>query len=312
MKSIISSLILLFLFVGNVSAGDAICTVVNGVKTCPVCAVDGNGAIDMTVQENKHNGAAKCTIDNAVRGFTLYKLGLCRSLPNTANPTTDWETKCDFILDKPTGQFVESRIGTPFNIPGIDLSAIQETTYTHYTLLMSNQFKTKEKYTFKHRMAGQTSDGTICYTVDGFQYKQTQIPNRASLSVECVDSEQQISNYGHMVFNATYLGSSTPRLQAPSGTNVYLMADKTTLATMNLAQLTSDANYIAAVFYPSSSNVISPDTKSIDFSFLHTQAGQIEFHTNMSECLLGNRPANTEACVASMRGIGFDFKVTVN
>ena len=65
------------------------------------CPDDNSGGISaVTVADGTRASRARCVTDLDQFKIDLYKIGICRSAPDSTNPSSDWADKCVFILDR--------------------------------------------------------------------------------------------------------------------------------------------------------------------------------------------------------------------
>ena len=94
---------------------------------------------------NNNASRLRCITDIDGLKLTLHKAGLCTSAPDTSDPSTDWSSKCVFIINDATGIEVSVTKTSQSSIPEnkIDLSGLVEATYTHAVLMVGNSLQTK-------------------------------------------------------------------------------------------------------------------------------------------------------------------------
>lgn len=293
--------------------------------------VDSCGEVDGSIPEfnpspidNKDSRELRCYADADALKITLYKIAICREEPNTSNPALDWDSKCVFIINEASPIQVEvDTVSDPVDLNAYaDLTGDLEATYTHFALLIGNELQTKMKKTFGQKLSGRTSTGTntgtndtsFCYSIDGATY-QSNTPTRSQLTVECVENESQMLSNGNYGFSSKvqdYWGTASPKKVAVSdGASVYLMSDATSLATIDTANKTSDANFLIGVKAFGSPVVIDGNTNAVDLGFQLTNQGQVRLSTKNAA---DNYCSATNICVNSMRnfGVGFRFTTTSN
>ncbi len=277
-------------------------------------AVDGVIPI-LSASDNKQAKNLRCLTDLEELKISLYRIGLCTSKPDTTNPASDWADKCVFIMNKTSPLALTLTKSSSNSIDSnIDLSTLNEGIYTHAVLLVGNTLSSKVKSTFTQNFVGKTDVGNLCYTISG-GVDPGNSPARSDLTVECVDTESEITtngNYGHSSKETKFFGTSSARKTAANGDDVFLMADATTLATINTSGKTSNATLVAGILPFSPSQTINGNSTSIDIGFQLTQFGQVKFSTK-SECSDSNRLSlgTTEACIVTMKNYGIGFKVSV-
>ena len=288
----------------NYASGDVIsCGAVDGVIP------------NLTADDDTIAKELRCLTDLEELKLSLYRIGLCTSKPDATNPASDWGSKCVFIMNKTTPlELTLSKTSKNSIDSNIDLSGLNEGTYTHAVLLVGNTLSSKVKATFTQKFVGKTSVGKICYTISG-GVDPGNSPTRTNLAVECVDTETDVTtngNYGHSSKEMNFWGTSSPKKAAANGDDVFLMLNATTLATINTSGKTSNATMIAGILPFSSTQTISANSTSIDIGFQLTDLGQIKFSTK-SECSDSNRSSlgTTEACIATMKNYGVGFRITV-
>ena len=276
------------------------------------CPVDNSGGIgEITVPATTEANRAKCVTDLDQFKIDLYKIGICRSAPDTTNPASDWSSKCAFILDRTTALETELTATTSVDIASyVDLSVLTEGTYTHAVLMIGNTMYSKMRKQFADTFIGRTSVGSYCYSIDGATWEGRN-PSRDELQAECVASEAVMNsngNHGYMGRTQVNFNGSVSKT-AGDGANVYLMADASTLAT--LSGPTSNATRLAGVIAFDTSKVITANTTSVNLGFQLTNQGQIHFTTNATSCARNDVEVGTIACIAALRNYGVGFRFTV-
>jgi hypothetical protein len=283
------------------------------------CPDDNSGGISaVTVADGTRASRARCVTDLDQFKIDLYKIGICRSAPDTTNPASDWSSKCAFILDRTTALETELAATTSVDIASyVDLSVLTEGTYTHAVLMIGNTMYSKMRKQFADTFMGRTSVGSYCYSINGATW-QGPHPTRAQLATECVASEAVMNsngNHGYMAREQVNFNGSVSKT-AGDGANVYLMADANTLAT--LSGSSSNATRLAGVIAFDTSKVITANTTSVNLGFQLTGQGQVHFSTSSSssgECDATDRSAadstSTTACIKAMRNYGVGFRFTV-
>ena len=276
------------------------------------CPVDNSGGIgEITVPATTEANRAKCVTDLDQFKIDLYKIGICRSAPDTTNPASDWSSKCAFILDRTTALETELTATTSVDIASyVDLSVLTEGTYTHAVLMIGNTMYSKMRKQFADTFIGRTSVGSYCYSIDGATWEGRN-PSRDELQAECVASEAVMNsngNHGYMGRTQVNFNGSVSKT-AGDGANVYLMADASTLAT--LSDPTSNATRLAGVIAFDTSKVITANTTSVNLGFQLTNQGQIHFTTNATSCARNDVEVGTIACIAALRNYGVGFRFTV-
>ena len=276
------------------------------------CPVDNSGGIgEITVPATTEANRAKCVTDLDQFKIDLYKIGICRSAPDTTNPASDWSSKCAFILDRTTALETELTATTSVDIASyVDLSVLTEGTYTHAVLMIGNTMYSKMRKQFADTFIGRTSVGSYCYSIDGATWEGRN-PSRDELQAECVASEAVMNsngNHGYMGRTQVNFNGSVSKT-AGDGANVYLMADASTLAT--LSDSTSNATRLAGVIAFDTSKVITANTTSVNLGFQLTNQGQIHFTTNATSCARNDVEVGTIACIAALRNYGVGFRFTV-
>ena len=275
------------------------------------CPVDNSGGIgEITVPATTEANRAKCVTDLDQFKIDLYKIGICRSAPDTTNPASDWSSKCAFILDRTTALETELTATTSVDIASyVDLSVLTEGTYTHAVLMIGNTMYSKMRKQFADTFIGRTSVGSYCYSIDGATWEGRD-PSRDELQAECVASEAVMNsngNHGYMGRTQVNFNGSVSKT-AGDGANVYLMADASTLATL---VPTSNATRLAGVIAFDTSKVITANTTSVNLGFQLTNQGQIHFTTNATSCARNDVEVGTIACIAALRNYGVGFRFTV-
>ena len=283
------------------------------------CPDDNSGGVSaVTVADGTRANRARCVTNLDQLKIELYKIGICRSAPDTTNPASDWADKCVFILDRTSALETEITTTSSIDIASyVDLSTLTEGTYTHAVLMIGNTMYSKMRKQFADTFMGRTSVGSYCYSIDGATWQGAH-PTRAQLATECVASEAVMNsngNHGYMARTQVNFTGSTSKT-AGDGANVYLMADASTLAT--LSGSSSNATRLAGVIAFDTSKVITANTSSVNLGFQLTSQGQVQFSTSSSssgECDATDRaaadPTSTTACIKAMRNYGVGFRFTV-
>ena len=283
------------------------------------CPDDNSGGVSaVTVADGTRASRARCVTNLDQLKIELYKIGICRSAPDTTNPASDWADKCVFILDRTSALETEITTTSSIDIASyVDLSTLTEGTYTHAVLMIGNTMYSKMRKQFADTFMGRTSVGSYCYSIDGATWQGVH-PTRAQLATECVASEAVMNsngNHGYMARTQVNFNGSTSKT-AGDGANVYLMADASTLAT--LSGSSSNATRLAGVIAFDTSKVITANTSSVNLGFQLTSQGQVQFSTSSSssgECDATDRAAadstSTTACIKAMRNYGVGFRFTV-
>ena len=254
----------------------------------------------------------RCYADLDALKISIYRIAICREEPDSDDPSLDWSSKCVFIVNQSTPVEVEINNTSLIGIDEyVDLSGLTEGTYTHAALLIGNVLQTKMKKTFGQTLSGQTDTGTLCYSIDGAVYADN-APERSELTVECVNSEAVMlanANYGFASKEQDYWGNAdTKKVAVSDGAAVHLMLNADTLATVNNAGRTSNAEMLLGVKEFSTPATIDANTSSIDLGFQLTSMGQIRLSTadgGDSYC------DSTNICVNAMRNFGIGFTFTV-
>lgn len=283
---------------------------------CPVAS--GGGVGEITVANNTRANRARCVTDLDRFKIDLYRIGICRSAPDSTNPASDWASKCVFILDRTTALETELTTTSSVDVASyVDLSSLTEGTYTHAVLMIGNTMYSQMRKQFAQTFMGRTGVGSYCYSIDGAEYLDHS-PKRAQLATECVADEAAMDaagNHGYMARTQVNFNGSTSKT-AGDGANVYLMADASTLAT--LSGSSSNATRLAGVIAFDTSKVISANTVSVNLGFQLTDQGQVQFSTSSDgsgECKDTDRAVadatSTIACINAMRNYGVGFRFTV-
>ena len=283
---------------------------------CPLASDGGIGSVSM--DNDRRSNRARCVTDLDRFKIDLYKIGICRSAPDSTNPASDWTSKCVFILDRTTALETELTTTSSVDVASyVDLSSLTEGTYTHAVLMIGNTMYSQMRKQFAQTFMGRTSVGSYCYSIDGAEYLDHS-PTRAQLATECVANEAAMDsagNHGYMARTQDNFGGSVSKT-AGDGANVYLMADESTLAT--LSGSSSNATRLAGVIAFDTSKVISANTVSVNLGFQLTDQGQVQFSTSddgSGECTATLRVAadstSTVACINAMRNYGVGFRFTV-
>ena len=283
------------------------------------CPDDNSGGVSaVAVADGTRANRARCVTNLDQLKIELYKIGICRSAPDSTNPASDWADICVFILNQTSALETEITTTSSIDIGSyVDLSTLTEGTYTHAVLLIGNTMYSKMRKQFADTFMGRTSVGSYCYSIDGATFQGVH-PTRAQLATECVASEAVMNsngNHGYMARTQVNFSGSVSKT-AGDGANVYLMADASTLAT--LSGSSSNATRLAGVIAFDTSKVITANTTSVNLGFQLTSQGQVQFTTSSSssgECDATDRAAadstSTTACIKAMRNYGVGFRFTV-
>ena len=283
------------------------------------CPDDNSGGVSaVAVADGTRANRARCVTNLDQLKIELYKIGICRSAPDSTNPASDWADICVFILNQTSALETEITTTSSIDIGSyVDLSTLTEGTYTHAVLLIGNTMYSKMRKQFADTFMGRTSVGSYCYSIDGATFQGVH-PTRAQLATECVASEAVMNsngNHGYMARTQVNFSGSVSKT-AGDGANVYLMADASTLAT--LSGSSSNATRLAGVIAFDTSKVITANTTSVNLGFQLTSQGQVQFSTSSSssgECDATDRAAadstSTTACIKAMRNYGVGFRFTV-
>ena len=321
MKMWVSRLLLLITFLlGIAPNASAQTNVAYSGSGDPVdCPDDNSGGVSaVAVADGTRANRARCVTNLDQLKIELYKIGICRSAPDSTNPASDWADICVFILNQTSALETEITTTSSIDIGSyVDLSTLTEGTYTHAVLLIGNTMYSKMRKQFADTFMGRTSVGSYCYSIDGATFQGVH-PTRAQLATECVASEAVMNsngNHGYMARTQFNFSGSVSKT-AGDGANVYLMADASTLAT--LSGSSSNATRLAGVIAFDTSKVITANTTSVNLGFQLTSQGQVQFSTSSSssgECDATDRAAadstSTTACIKAMRNYGVGFRFTV-
>jgi len=278
--------------------------------TCPIL---NDGSVDLLELDDETSPYwLRCVSDVKTLKMNLFKVGLCKSLPNETNPAIDWYDKCIFILDNATNPVeVEFSLGAPQTINNIDLSKLTEGTYTHAVVLEQNKWFFKSSQLFSQTFQGRSTTGKFCYTVENASYNKLGTTSLTDLSMECVANEAAMianGNHGWMYNETFWIGSAEPVKTMPSGNKLYLLSDQTTLATIDNSNKTSDANYELGLMYFSTPLKINANTTNIDLGFAMKGYGRMEFSTT-GPCTDSARASGTEGCINAIKTNDFDMRV---
>ena len=264
---------------------------------------------------NNNASRLRCITDIDGLKLTLHKAGLCTSAPDTSDPSTDWSSKCVFIINDATGIEVSVTKTSQSSIPEnkIDLSGLVEATYTHAILMVGNSIQTKMNAKFSEDFRGSDGEGPFCYSINASDPGNN--PGAyADLAVKCVSDEATMISQGDHDFSSkeftsfrsgnSYSNSKT----AANGDEVYVFSDMDTIATV-ANDGSSDATKVVGVLEMTAPAVVSPSSTNFDAGFQLTEQGQIRF-SGAGVCASASL-AGATACITSMRNYGVGFKVTV-
>ena len=287
-------------------------TVPGGGGVTPDCPILSDGTVgSLELDDNTSPYENRCISDVQTLKMNLFKVGLCKSVPDETNPTIDWYEKCVFILDNLTNPVeVEFSLGEPQTINNIDLSKLTEGTYTHAVVLEQNKWFFKSAQLFSQPFQGRSTAGNLCYTIGNASYNKFSTTSLTDLSMECVANEAAMEangNYGWMYNETFWIGSAAPMKIMSSGNKLYLLSDQTTLATIDNSNKTSDANYELGLMYFSAPLKINANTKNIDLGFAMKGYGRMEFSTT-GPCADSARASGIEGCINAIKTNDFDMR----
>ena len=264
---------------------------------------------------NNNASRLRCITDIDGLKLTLHKAGLCTSAPDTSDPSTDWSSKCVFIINDATGIEVSVTKTSQSSIPEnkIDLSGLVEATYTHAILMVGNSLQTKMNAKFSEDFRGSDGEGPFCYSINASDPGNNPAAY-ADLAVKCVADEAAMTSQGDHDFSSKQFtsfrsGNSYSNAKtAANGDEVYVFSDMDTIA--NVANDgSSDATKVVGVLEMATPAVVSPSSTNFDAGFQLTEQGQIRF-SGAGVCASASL-AGATACITSMRNYGVGFKVTV-
>ena len=264
---------------------------------------------------NNNASRLRCITDIDGLKLTLHKAGLCTSAPDTSDPSTDWSSKCVFIINDATGIEVSVTKTSQSSIPEnkIDLSGLVEATYTHAVLMVGNSLQTKMNAKFEEDFRGSNGEGPFCYSINASDPGNNPVAY-ADLAVKCVADEAAMNSQGDHDFSSKQFtsfrsGNSYSNAKtAANGDEVYVFSDMDTIA--NVANDgSSDATKVVGVLEMATPAVVSPSSTNFDAGFQLTKQGQIRF-SGAGVCASASL-AGATACITSMRNYGVGFKVTV-
>ena len=264
---------------------------------------------------NNNASRLRCITDIDGLKLTLHKAGLCTSAPDTSDPSTDWSSKCVFIINDATGIEVSVTKTSQSSIPEnkIDLSGLVEATYTHAVLMVGNSLQTKMNAKFEEDFRGSNGEGPFCYSINASDPGNNPAAY-ADLAVKCVADEAAMISQGDHDFSSKQFtsfrsGNSYSNAKtAANGDEVYVFSDMDTIA--NVANDgSSDATKVVGVLEMTTPAVVSPSSTNFDAGFQLTEQGQIRF-SGAGVCASASL-AGATACITSMRNYGVGFKVTV-
>ena len=264
---------------------------------------------------NNNASRLRCITDIDGLKLTLHKAGLCTSAPDTSDPSTDWSSKCVFIINDATGIEVSVTKTSQSSIPEnkIDLSGLVEATYTHAVLMVGNSLQTKMNAKFAEDFRGSNGEGPFCYSINASD-PGNNITAYADLAVKCVADEAAMTSQGDHDFSSKQFtsfrsGNSYSNAKtAANGDEVYVFSDMDTIATV-ANDGSSDATKVVGVLEMATPAVVSPSSTNFDAGFQLTEQGQIRF-SGAGVCASASL-AGATACITSMRNYGVGFKVTV-
>ena len=264
---------------------------------------------------NNNASRLRCITDIDGLKLTLHKAGLCTSAPDTSDPSTDWSSKCVFIINDATGIEVSVTKTSQSSIPEnkIDLSGLVEATYTHAVLMVGNSLQTKMNAKFAEDFRGSNGEGPFCYSINASDPGNNPV-TYADLAVKCVADEAAMTSQGDHDFSSKQFtsfrsGNSYSNAKtAANGDEVYVFSDMDTIATV-ANDGSSDATKVVGVLEMATPAVVSPSSTNFDAGFQLTEQGQIRF-SGAGVCASASL-AGATACITSMRNYGVGFKVTV-
>ena len=264
---------------------------------------------------NNNASRLRCITDIDGLKLTLHKAGLCTSAPDTSDPSTDWSSKCVFIINDATGIEVSVTKTSQSSIPEnkIDLSGLVEATYTHAVLMVGNSLQTKMNAKFAEDFRGSNGEGPFCYSINASDPGNNPAAY-ADLAVKCVADEAAMTSQGDHDFSSKQFtsfrsGNSYSNAKtAANGDEVYVFSDMDTIATV-ANDGSSDATKVVGVLEMATPAVVSPSSTNFDAGFQLTEQGQIRF-SGAGVCASASL-AGATACITSMRNYGVGFKVTV-
>lgn len=264
---------------------------------------------------NNNASRLRCITDIDGLKLTLHKAGLCTSAPDTSDPSTDWSSKCVFIINDATGIEVSVTTTSQSSIPEskIDLSGLVEATYTHAVLMVGNSLQTKMNAKFAEDFRGSNGEGPFCYSINASDPGNNPAAY-ADLAVKCVADEAAMTSQGDHDFSSKQFtsfrsGNSYSNAKtAANGDEVYVFSDMDTIATV-ANDGSSDATKVVGVLEMATPAVVSPSSTNFDAGFQLTEQGQIRF-SGAGVCASASL-AGATACITSMRNYGVGFKVTV-
>ena len=264
---------------------------------------------------NNNASRLRCITDIDGLKLTLHKAGLCTSAPDTSDPSTDWSSKCVFIINDASGIEVSVTKTSQSSIPEnkIDLSGLVEATYTHAVLMVGNSLQTKMNAKFEEDFRGSNGEGPFCYSINASDPGNNPAAY-ADLAVKCVADEAAMTSQGDHDFSSKQFtsfrsGNSYSNAKtAANGDEVYVFSDMDTIATV-ANDGSSDATKVVGVLEMATPAVVSPSSTNFDAGFQLTEQGQIRF-SGAGVCASASL-AGATACITSMRNYGVGFKVTV-
>ena len=264
---------------------------------------------------NNNASRLRCITDIDGLKLTLHKAGLCTSAPDTSDPSTDWSSKCVFIINDATGIEVSVTKTSQSSIPEnkIDLSGLVEATYTHAVLMVGNSLQTKMNAKFAEDFRGSNGEGPFCYSINASDPGNNPAAY-ADLAVKCVADEAAMTSQGDHDFSSKQFtsfrsGNSYSNAKtAANGDEVYVFSDMDTIANVS-NDGSSDATKVVGVLEMATPAVVSPSSTNFDAGFQLTEQGQIRF-SGAGVCASASL-AGATACITSMRNYGVGFKVTV-
>ena len=264
---------------------------------------------------NNNASRLRCITDIDGLKLTLHKAGLCTSAPDTSDPSTDWSSKCVFLISDATGIEVSVTKTSQGSIPEnkIDLSGLVEATYTHAVLMVGNSLQTKMNAKFAEDFRGSNGEGPFCYSINASDPGNNPAAY-ADLAVKCVADEAAMTSQGDHDFSSKQFtsfrsGNSYSNAKtAANGDEVYVFSDMDTIATV-ANDGSSDATKVVGVLEMATPAVVSPSSTNFDAGFQLTEQGQIRF-SGAGVCASASL-AGATACITSMRNYGVGFKVTV-
>ena len=282
------------------------------------CSVDANGYVNEVAAGGNH----KCYVDMQGAKITWHALYLCREQPSLA---THRDT-CEEIFYSTTGVQVQFLPGTTTNLPTNSDVSLPVGTYNYAVTKVGKYVHDKMVLRFSANRRGRTGTGTFCWTIANREYVKS---NRhySKSGVECGTEADSLAA-GFTYQNSAYIcdgnnlaNESTWAANSFGKTSKsHKVSDDTTLYTpiggfvgtcpTDVETFTDTGNYTINMQQLITPAVITPDTKTIQFSMGLTGYGMVS-QRQAGDGGGARCPAGGADCVIALRSKAPEFKVTV-